>query len=244
MGMMTYLHYCSRASLRNTDRIITVSEYAKRQIARYSGFPPEKITAVHHAPTPDLVRIEEPEILKAVVDRYNLRLPFVLADGLKNPGVLIRAWHRLSDAIKTNWQLVFFARRPDVLPVLQEAVASGTATLIVNPPRADLVALFSQAEVFVFPSWIEGFGLPVLEAMTCGAPVIASNRGSLPEVVGEAALVVDAEDDMSLAGLLQDLFHNESKRAQLRQLGFTRAAQFSWQRTAQQILECYQQIVS
>jgi glycosyltransferase involved in cell wall biosynthesis len=243
VGMMTYLHLCSLASLRKADHIITVSDYAKRQISRYSGFPPEKITAVHHAPTPDLVRIQEPDKLKAVTDQYNLHRPFVLADGLKNPGVIIRAWSRLPEMMKTDWQLVFFSRRLDVLPVLQNAVANGIATLIVNPPRPDLIALFSQAKVFVFPSWIEGFGIPVLEAMVCGAPVIASDRGSLPEVVGDAGLLIDAEDDAKLAALLENLYQSEAKCNNLRQAGFNRSAQFSWQHTAQNILDCYQEVV-
>jgi glycosyltransferase involved in cell wall biosynthesis len=243
MALMTYLHFCSRMSLLHTDLIITVSEYARRQIAKVGRVDPDRIVSVHHAPTPDLRRIQDESILSSVRRRYSLSRPFILADGLKNPGVLIRAWRQLPDSVKEQWQQVFFARRADVLPVLQDAVSNGEAVLLVNPPREDLIALFSQAQIFVFPSWIEGFGIPVLEAMKCGAPVIASNRGSLPEVVGEAGLMIDAEDDAALSEFIFELFQSEGQRSHLRQLGFRRASQFSWQRAARQILDCYEKVV-
>ena len=183
---MTYLHVCTHAALHHAAHVITISEYARQQIIRFSGISPGRITAIHHAPPPEFRRITDEDTLQAVRNQYGLAPHFILGDGLKNPGMVIRAWSLLPAEIRQDWQLVFFARRPDVLPVLKEAVASGSATLLVNPPRADLISLFSQAKVFVFPSWIEGFGIPVLEAMICGAPVIASNRGSLPEVIGDA----------------------------------------------------------
>jgi glycosyltransferase involved in cell wall biosynthesis len=98
-----------------------------------------------------------------------------------------------------------------------------------------------MAEVFVFPSWFEGFGIPVLEAMICGAPVIVSDRGPLPEVSGGAALVMDAEDDTTLAGYLERLLTNPAEASHWRERGFAHAARFSWRKTAQHILESYEQ---
>lgn len=100
-----------------------------------------------------------------------------------------------------------------------------------------------MAEVFVFPSWFEGFGIPVLEAMTCGTPVIVSDRGPLPEVAGGAALVMDAEDDATLAGYLERLLTDPNEAALWRERGFAHAAQFSWRKTAQRILESYEQVL-
>jgi glycosyltransferase involved in cell wall biosynthesis len=142
--------------------------------------------------------------------------------------------------VREAHEIVFFSRRPDPLPVVFEAVEQGFARLLIRPSRNDLIALYSQAAAFVFPSWYEGFGIPILEAMTCGAPVIASDRTSIPEVAGGAALLMDAEDDHTLVQHLTRVLSESSEAERLRQLGFARAAQFSWRSTAQQILQGYE----
>jgi len=123
---------------------------------------------------------------------------------------------------------------------VHEAVARGEARLVVRPSRADLIALYSMAEAFVFPSWIEGFGIPVLEAMTCGAPVVASDRGAIPEVAGDAALLSDAEDAEGFARNLARVLGDAGEAGRLRARGYARAARFSWRATAQRILESYE----
>ncbi|MGB9631821.1 MAG: glycosyltransferase family 4 protein [Chloroflexaceae bacterium] len=238
IGMMTYLHLMSRAAVRRARGILTVSEHARRDILRYCRIDPERITAIYHAPTPDLRPVRDPEIQAAVRERYDLRLPFVLADGLKNPAVIVRAWRRLPDEMRSKCTIVFFARHQP-LPIVQEAVAAGYARLLLRPPREDLITLFSMAQAFVFPSWIEGFGIPILEAMTCGAPVIASDRGAIPEVAGGAALICDAEDDRTLASLLTRVLGDPNEAERLRALGYTRAGQFSWRATAERTLASY-----
>jgi glycosyltransferase involved in cell wall biosynthesis len=244
VAMMTYLHLCTRAALRQTHLVLTVSEYARAQIARCSGFDPRRIVAVWSAPAPGLRRIEDAATLAAVRQRLEITRPFVLADALKNPAALIRAWQTLPAAVRANRMILFFSRHPHPLPVVPEAVAAGHARLLVRPSHDDLVALYSLADAFVFPSWIEGFGLPVLEAMTCGAPVIASNRGSIPEVAGDAALLANAEDAAALAGHLERVLSDPETAQRLRARGFARAAQFSWRSTAQRILESYHQALS
>jgi glycosyltransferase involved in cell wall biosynthesis len=240
IALMTYLHLCSKTALRNASLVLTVSEYSRCQIAHYSQFDPAKIVSVPHAPAPDLHRVESAKVLNDVRRRFGLESSFILADALKNPAVIIRAWQHLPQELRSGRQIVFFSRRPDPLPVVFQAVADGIACLLVRPDRSDLIALYSMAEVFVFPSWIEGFGLPLIEAMTCGTPVIASDRGSIPEVAGNAALLMDAEDDTALAAYLTRLFTSPGEVNSLRTLGFARAAQFSWERTARGILEGYQ----
>ena len=238
--MMAYLHYCSMAALRRASLLLTVSEHARREIVRYSKFDPQNVIPVPHAPTADFRRIEDPTALANVRQRFGITQSFVLADALKNPAVLVQAWQLLPESIRATRKIVFFSRRPDLLPVVQEAVARGDAQLLIRPSREDLIALYSMAEAFVFPSWIEGFGLPILEAMICGAPVIASDRGSIPEVAGEAALISDAEDPNMLAMHIERVLHEAGEAGRLRQLGFARAAQFSWKNTAQRILDTYQ----
>ena len=185
-------------------------------------------------------KIESPAILNEVCARLGIQRPFILADAIKNPAVLLQAWQQVSPELRSGRQIVFFSRRPDPPQEVLQAAVDGTALLLLRPDRADLVALYSMAEVFVFPSKIEGFGLPLLEAMTCGAPIIASNRGSIPEVAGNAALLIDAEDHFALAGYLTRLLNSPAEAQRMRELGFTRAAQFSWGRTAHRILESYQ----
>jgi glycosyltransferase involved in cell wall biosynthesis len=109
-------------------------------------------------------------------------------------------------------------------------------------PEADLPALYSAATLFVFPSLYEGFGLPVLEAMACGVPVIGSNTSSLPEVTGDAALLVDPADVGALAAAITDLLENESRREEMQERGLQQAARFSWDRTAAMTLEMYREV--
>jgi glycosyltransferase involved in cell wall biosynthesis len=238
--MMMYLHFLTRTAVRRAHFVVTVSEYSKREIARYSGFDSQRIVPVPHAPAPDLRRVEDPNLLGDVRRRHGLVKPFVMADAIKNPAVLIRAWQMLPPDLRESRTIVFFTRRPDPPPIVHEAAAAGYARLLVRPSRNDLFALYSQAQAFVFPSWIEGFGLPLLEAMTCGAPIIASDRGAIPEVVGDAALLMDADDAETLAKHLETVLSNPPEAQRLREHGFARAAQFSWQKTAQRILQVYQ----
>lgn len=241
VAMMTYLHTLTTSAVRRATMLLTVSAHAAREIVRHSGFDPARVVAVPHAPTPDLRRVEDHVQLDNVRQQYGIGRQFVLADALKNPATLVRAWRRLPTELRERFQIVFFARHADVLPVVHTAVAEGVAQLLVRPSRADLIALYSLAEAFVFPSWIEGFGIPVLEAMTCGAPVIASDRGSIPEVAGDAALLADAEDDTTFARHLERVLCTPSVAADLRERGYGRASQFTWRGTAQQILASYAQ---
>jgi glycosyltransferase involved in cell wall biosynthesis len=239
IAMMTYLHWCTRAAVRRTDLILTVSEHARRQIAHYGQLDIQKVVAVPHAPTPDLRRVVDCEALTAVREKYGLTRPYVMADGIKNPAVLVRAWQRLPADLRDAYEMVFFSRRSDPPAVVFKAAEAGIAQVLIQPPRSDLIALYSQAKAFVFPSLLEGFGIPILEAMTCGAPVIASDRGAIPEVAGNAAWLMDAEDDSTLAAYLIQLLTSSDQAQRLRTLGFERAAQFSWSNTARQTLDSY-----
>jgi glycosyltransferase involved in cell wall biosynthesis len=239
IAKMTYLHFCTKAALRRADLVITVSEYSKRQIRRHSALEANRIVPIPHACPRDIRRIESAEQLAEVRQRLNLKRAFVLAEAFKNPGALLRAWRRLPVGLRENHEIVFFSRSAQVAPAVHEAVTAGYARLLVRPARYDLSALYSTAEAFVFPSWIEGFGIPLLEAMTCGAPIIASDRGAIPEVVGDAAMIIDAEDDEALANHLSLLLAQPEERLRWRAIGFARAAQFQWRAIAEQVLDCY-----
>ncbi len=238
IAMMSYLHLMSRAAVSCAAGLMTVSDHACQAILRYCRLDPEQIVAAHHGLAPELKRVVDPAAHAAVQARYTLAQPYVLADGLKNPAVIVRAWRRLPAELRERYRIVFFARH-EPLPIVHEAVAAGCAQLLLRPPREDLITLFSGAAAFLFPSWIEGFGIPILEAMTCGAPVIASDRGAIPEIAGGAARITDAEDEAAFAWHLEAVLSDPAEAERLRSLGYTRAAQFSWERTAQRTLDGY-----
>jgi glycosyltransferase involved in cell wall biosynthesis len=240
IAMMSYLHWMTTASVRQADLLLTVSAHAGRKIAQYSGFPQERIIPVHHGRSPDFQRIEEPQQLEAVRRKFGLDRPFILADALKNPAVLVRAWAKLPESIRQSYQILFFSRIPNPLPVVGEAVAQNYAKLLIRPSREELIVLYSMACAFAFPSWIEGFGMPILEAMACGAPVLSSNRGSAPEVAGNAALMSDAEDAGEWAAKILRLLTTPALAEQYRQAGFRRVSQFSWRRAAQETFCAYE----
>jgi len=239
MAMMTYLHYCTLASLRNATLVLTVSEHAAAQIARAAGLERDHLQVVPLGIERGWARVDDGRRVHEVLSRLGIARPFVLADAIKNPGVLVRAWQLLPEAIRDQYEIVFFSRSESVGAAVRAAMEAGKAQLVVQPSRQDLNVLFSQAEAFVFPSWTEGFGLPVLEAMACGTPVIASDRGSIPEVAGEAALFADAQDARGFAQHIQTVLTDRSLAGRLRARGLKRAAEFTWERTARGILGAY-----
>jgi glycosyltransferase involved in cell wall biosynthesis len=232
--MTVYLHRATVRAVRRATRLVTMSGYSRDTIIDASRRGRDDIDVVHHG-TPPVVPLT-PDDRRRVAHAHGLSGPYVLADGLKNPGVLLRAAARLSPDVRDAHTLVFFARHAQVLPVLAAAVAAGQARLLVNPSRDELAALYAGAAAFVFPSWIEGFGIPLLEAMSYRTPIIASDRGAIPEVAGDAAILVDAEDDAALASALHEVLTRPDTAARLRAAGEARGRQFTWRRSAEQTL--------
>ncbi len=243
MTMITYIGYCTRRSLKQADMIITISNYSKQQIAQFSQFDPERIIPVTNGPRPGMTRVTDPALLEDVRQRHQLTRPFILGDGIKNPAATIGAWKLLPAEIRDKWHIVFFSRTPTPPDVVFEGIEAGYVKLLVRPSDADVLALYSMADAFVFPSWYEGLGLPLLEAMHCGAPVIASDRGSIAEVAGPAALIADVDDIDQFAAYIQKVLTDESEAERMRQLGYAHAAQFTWDKTAQRVLEIYEQTI-
>ena len=241
--MFAWLHCTTRTAVRRANRILTISNYAKRQILHYSkDIAPDKIDVVYHGCPTEVKRVTNEAVLAEVRQRFDLTKPFVLAEALKNPDVIARAWQRLPAELRNSHEIIFFARTPKVRPAVDEAVQAGHARFFLRISNEDKSALFSLCQAFVFPSWIEGFGIPLTEAMTCGAPIIASDRSAVPEVVGEAGLIMDAEDDQKLAEYLTRLFTQPEECARLRQLSLARAPKFTWQNAARQTLDAYERV--
>jgi glycosyltransferase involved in cell wall biosynthesis len=234
--------------LRAADAVIAVSECTKRDAIRFYRIPEEKITVIYEGVNPRF-RPASPETIAAVRARYNLPEHFILYVGTieprKNLTALLEAFHhllathdlRLVIVGKKGWLYEGFFRRLRELGLGDRVIFTGYV------PDEDLPAIYSAADLFVFPSLYEGFGLPVLEAMACGTPVICSNTSSLPEVAGDAAFLVDPTDVCSLAGAMEQALTDEHLRSELMAKGLERARWFTWEKAAAKTLEVYRGVL-
>lgn len=250
-----YMKLVSYAAHRAT-MIITVSQHAKQDIVDALKIPPERIRVIYEAAGDEYHPIVDPEIQATARARYGIgeRYIFYLGglDQRKNVVQLIRAFSYLYKQIgNSHLQLVISGNPdkqrgllfPDPRPV---AADLGIDRQIVYRfiEDEDKPAIYSGASLFVFPSLYEGFGLPPLEAMGCGAPVVCSNRTSLPEVVGEAAISVDPEDTRALTEAMHQVLTNSALQADLRARSLLQATQFSWSKAAQETLAVYHEVYS
>jgi glycosyltransferase involved in cell wall biosynthesis len=235
---------------RNAAHVITGSEYSRADLIDAYDLPPEQVTVTPYAADPIYQPMDREEARRAVSQRFGLRGPFVLAVGVlqprKNLPRLIRAFGRIARDVPHGLALV--GKPGWAHAELQRAAsASGLGSRLKFTgyvPDADLPVLYNAAELFVYPSLLEGFGFCALEAMACGTPVVTSNVTSLPEVVGDAALMVDPTDEAALAAAIRKSLTDEPLRERLRAAGLARAKQFSWERTAAETLTAYQQVAN
>jgi glycosyltransferase involved in cell wall biosynthesis len=236
--------YCRRAS-----RIIAVSEAARRDLIAAYGVPSEKITVIYEAADPRFCPQSAVAVASALA-RYDLPARYLLFVGTieprKNLDRLLAAFERiyregLSDALvivgKRGWLTDDFFAALEHSPVREHVIFPGFV------PDADLPAVYTGAQSLVLPSLCEGFGLPVLEAMACRTPVICSNTSSLPEVAGDAALLIDPTDVDQIAGAITRVLTDSALSEQMRVRGEAQAARFSWERTAEETLAVYHQLV-
>ena len=239
VAMIAYLGRQTRRALRDADCIVTISEHARGELMRMSRCPGGRITAIHEAAGEEFRESRDPVALEGARKRLLRRSRTILADGIKNPAVLVEAFNAMPDAERADTELLFFSREPSPRPAVAAALANPNVRFLPRPATEDLVALMNLATVFVFPSWYEGFGLPLVEAMSCGAPVIASSRGSIPEVLGGAGLLFDLERPDGLARHLRAVLESESLRQALRSRSLSRSQDFLWPTTAARTLDVY-----
>ncbi|MGC9469391.1 MAG: glycosyltransferase family 4 protein [Anaerolineae bacterium] len=244
-----YLRWTMPLYCRRADHIIAVSEATRRDLIDLYQLPPEKITVIHEAAAPRF----RPQPLAAqerVRDAYGLPERFLLYVGTieprKNLERLLGAWTPLYQE-GTVPPLVLVGKRgwlsDGFFESLEASPARSGVILTGYVPDADLPAIYSAATAFVWPSLYEGFGLPPLEAMACGTPVVCAKASSMPEVVGDAALLFAPEDEAALRAALRRIVGDGELREALRERGFTRAAAFSWARTAEQTVRVYEGIM-
>lgn len=249
--LVRYLQKELKTTLVRADALITDSEYTRRELADYFSWPVERIHTVPLASSAEF-HPRSAEELRSALSRHGLEVGgyslFVgTIEPRKNIETLLDAYSRLPLELRKRWPLVLTGyhgwRNEAIHQRLESAKREGWAYYLGFVPSEDLPLLFAGARLFTFPSLYEGFGLPVLEAMSSGVPVVCSNSSSLPEVAGEAALMCDAKDTNTLTELIRRGLEDEMWRANAVEQGLLHAAGFSWERCALQTLEVYQKVV-
>jgi glycosyltransferase involved in cell wall biosynthesis len=234
---------------RDADIVVTLSEATARDVERFCGTPREKIRVVPAGVDTTVFAPAPGAVADAVLERLGVSRPYVLAMDLYNPrknGAAIVDALGLVVGHGHDVRLVALGR-PRATAVesdpVARAAAAGVSDRMIAPgdvSRADLIALFSGALAFAYPSVYEGFGMPVLEAMACGCPVITSDVSSLPEVAGDAAILVPPADTGAIADAIRLLLDTPAERARLAEVGLARARTFAWRRTAEGMLAAFE----
>jgi glycosyltransferase involved in cell wall biosynthesis len=234
-------------SVREADLVLGDSESTKQDVIELLGVSRDRVEVVYPGVSGAFSVIEDQHLLAAVGELYGLRRPFILSVGTleprKNLVTLLDAYaalrrrglqHRLVIAGARGWLYDGVFRRAEELSLMEDVVFLGYVA------EEHLPALYGLADLLVFPSLYEGFGLPPLEAMACGTPVITSDTSSLPEVVGEAGLMVPAHDPDALAKAMDMVLADRALRENLVRKGLSRASQFTWLAAGEKLLAIYQ----
>jgi len=230
---------------KRAEKIITISESTKKDIAKYFRINPSKILITYPGLNQNIAMGDNS---REILNKYNLPPDFLLFVGTleprKNIVRLIEAYHRLIinyQLLITNFKLVIVGKRgwhyQEIFEKVKKLQLENRVVFLNYVSDEDLPYLYNSAACFIYPSLYEGFGLPVLEAMACGCPVITSNVSSLPEVVGEAGILIDPYNIDEIAEALQKVLTDENLRQELKRKGLEQARKFSWEKTARGILK-------
>jgi glycosyltransferase involved in cell wall biosynthesis len=244
------------AAARGAGAIITDSQASRMDIERHLRVPPEKISVVYLAADGAFRPAQNSLVDMAVLRKYDLPHSYVLYLGgydlHKNVHTLLLAYTYVAQALGEDYPLVLAGKRPSkpapYYPDYQDYIASMGLEPYVRwigfVDEEDKAVVYRNASCFTFPSRYEGFGLPVLEAMACGVPVVASNSSSLPEIIGDAGFALDPDDARQIAGSIIATLVQEELAVEMRQKGLTQAARFSWEKTAAETVLVYDQVVN
>jgi glycosyltransferase involved in cell wall biosynthesis len=234
------------AVARAARLILCPSESTRRDVQRLLRVDPARLRVIPYAPAPTFHPVTEgPQVL----ERYGVQPPYFLYVGTleprKNLARALRAFARTASSLPDHRFVLVGQKGWKYEEVLREAARpelAGRVVFLGYIPEQDIPALYTHATAFVYPSLYEGFGLPVVDAMACGAPVITSRTSSLGEIAEGAAVLVDPLDEQGLADALHALATDAALRGDLRARGLARAATFSWERTARETLVAYQEV--
>ncbi|MGA3018068.1 MAG: glycosyltransferase family 1 protein [Bryobacteraceae bacterium] len=246
-----------RRGLERASRVIAVSDTTRRDVENMMGVAAQRIRRVYNAPDPGFIECGgagEEEKRRLIMERYQIQYPFLLYAGNirrhKNIPRLVEAFavvraELASHPVYRDLHLIIIGDTLSRYPAVRQTVIRTHGEQAVRflgfVPFETLRCFYQSAAAFVFPSRYEGFGLPPLEAMACGAPVVTSNASSLPEIVGDAAILVNPENVFDIAHGIKAALVDEGLRAELIRRGREQASRYSWARTAKQVLEIYQE---
>ncbi len=248
----TYYRFMNSQATKRARKIIVDSKNTKRDLIKFFKVPEGKIEVIYGAVSERFRPVNDAELLEKAKRRLDITKNFLLYVGLKerrkNLVSLIKVLEILRRKMDFDIQLVIVGKEDPrftqaeetakELDLVEEVLSLGEVS------NEDLVLLYNAAQVFVFPSLYEGFGLPPLEAMACGTPVISSNTSSLPEVLGDTAILIDPHDINEWAEKIREVLTDEELREKLKRKGLERVKKFSWGRTAQDTLKVYESLTS
>ncbi len=246
-----YIYAQVRTAIRRADAIIVVSEATKRDLVDLMDVDPERITVIYHGVSEKFAPISDQEYLSAIRTKFGLPGKFLLTVGVvqrrKNIDTLLRAVKPLIDEGLT--EAVVLAGREglgadEVRQTARELGILDRVYFLGYVGDEQLAGLYNLAQCLVFPSWYEGFGLPLLEAMACGCPVVASKVSSIPEVVGDAAVLFPPSDADALTTRLREVLTLERLREEMIRKGHLWAAKFTWREAAARHLDLYRRLLS
>jgi len=251
---MNLRRFLFRRGLLRARRILAVSEATRGDVRDTLGIPEERVRLVYNAPNPDFFLPPRAERAR-ILERYQINYPFLLYAGnirpQKNIPRLVEAFAVAREALLRHpvfgdLHLIIIGDEISRYPSARRAVVKARVEKAVRflgfVPFDTLRIFFESAAAFIFPSLYEGFGLPPLEAMACGTPVVTSNVSSLPEIIDDAAVLVNPENVFEIARGIQDVLLDEELRCALIAKGKEQAARYSWERTARQVLEVYREV--
>jgi len=237
--------------VEKADHIVTVSRHSKDDLVRLMQVPEEKISVIYEAAEAIYKPVNKDLAKARLANKYGILEPYILYLGgfspRKNLVGLINAFAVLKKELKSPCKLLVVGRQNPLVVKAKKAAAktpfSDDIVFAGFAPVQDLPFLYNGAELFAYPSFYEGFGLPPIEAMACGTPTIVSNVSSLPEVVGDAALSVNPEDCFALADSMYRILNDQALQQTLSKAGIMRAAGFSWTKTAAQTIKVYKNLI-
>lgn len=249
-SLAAYLNKVVPEAVERADIVAAISHTTKQALIKHYRAPAEKIIVIPCGVGAQFQRVTDPVFLEETRRAFDLQHPFIFSVGTleprKNHIGLIRAFHEVVQSGDCPLLLAIAGGKgwmyEETQKVVKELHLEEKVRFLGRISERELIGLYSLAEMFAFPSFFEGFGIPPLEAMACGAPVITSNVSSLPEVAGEAALLVDPHDIHAIADAIRRLAENAQLRADLRQKGYAQARRYTWSAAAARMLAVYQHV--
>ncbi|QGU94096.1 glycosyltransferase [Clostridium bovifaecis] len=234
--------------IQNADGVITVSEYSKRDILKFFPIDENKVFVTPLAADSIYKPLNKDTCREFLAKKYNINNPFVLYLGgfsaRKNVKALINSFLKVIPRLTEEYNLVIVGAKKDLGEYLSNSYSHLASKIVFTGfiPQGELPVFYNSCNAFVYPSLYEGFGLPPLEAMSCGAPVITSNVTSIPEVVADSGILINPYNEDELIDALEKLLNDDALRKSLGEKGLKQASKFSWLETAKNTFEAYEKI--